>query len=151
MGKREMNKIAIIVLGLFLFSCVSGTWTAAKEKTGKKKRVKYVKSKNGLKSLMTFAKDRGSMVQEYKEETENYRKVRTALDRGMLKHGESASRIKRKYGEPVIMLPEENGKFVKWIYKPGDKTFFSERKVYLIFDENDKLLGWHSLRPAEQN
>jgi hypothetical protein len=146
-----MNRIIVLILFLFLFSCIPGGETSAKEKSGSKKKVKYVKSKYGLKALMELAKNRGSMIQEFRRETENYRKVKVALDHGELKYGETASRIKSKYGEPVIMLSEEKGRLTKWVYKPGQKSFFSGEKVYLVFGEDDKLIGWHSLQPEPGN
>ena len=139
-----MNKIAVIILVLFLSCCIPGDAVRAEEKAGRKKPVKYVKSKDGIKALMAFAKSHGKMIQELKEETENYRKIAAALDRGQLKHGESAKRIKTRYGEPVIVLSEEGERLTKWVYKPSDKSFFSDEKVYLIFNKENELIGWHS-------
>ncbi|MFC1479862.1 hypothetical protein ACFL5Y_00220 [Candidatus Omnitrophota bacterium] len=139
---RRIKKVTIVVFGLFLLTCIAPGATAAKAKPDKKKPVKWVKSKYGVKALMKLSKDRGKMVKEYKQETENYKKVEKAIARGQLAKGESATRIEKRYGAPVITFTDAKNKTRQWVYKPGNLSFFSGEKIYLIFDNEDKLIEW---------
>ncbi|MFH1552474.1 MAG: hypothetical protein ABID83_02390 [Candidatus Omnitrophota bacterium] len=139
---RRIKKITIIVFGLFFLTCIATGASAAKEKPDKKKPVKWVKSKYGVKALMKLSKDRGEMVKEFKQETENYRKIKKAIACGQLEKGESATRIESRYGSPVVSFADDKKKTQEWVYKPGNVSFFSSEKIYLIFDKGDKLIEW---------
>ena len=142
--------MAGIVLGLFLFSCVADTGVAAEKSLGKEKKVKWVKSKYGLKALIDLAAGRGEMVKEYRKETINYDKVKKAIEgNNVLKDGEEAFHLKKRYGEPVVILSGDRTTPTKWVYKPAHATFFSGEKAYLIFDENEKLIDWKLLQQVE--
>jgi hypothetical protein len=132
-----MKKVALILTCVFL-SCAVAVGAAAE----KKKKVKYVKSKYGVRALIRLGKSMGDMAEELKQDTKNYRKVTKAIDRETIKKGESASKVEKTYGEPVIVLANEKENVTKWIYKPGNVTFFEDKKVYLIFDEDNKLADW---------
>ena len=142
----KIYKVAIILLGLFFVNCLLGQGALLAEEG-----VEYEKFKGGLGTLIGFSRSRAHMVQEYKEETQNYNKIKKALDRNYLKEGESASTIKRRYGEPVITLFDERGSTTKWVYKPAEVSYSSSKKVYLTFDENDKLVEWISLQPVDED
>ena len=150
-----MKKIIIIVLGVFLLSCVTGGTAGAKAKPAKTpgrkgkagKRIRYVKSKHGLKALIELGKSREGMIREINGETQSYRRVRDAIDHGRLKKGESASHIRNRYGEPVVILSERNGELTKWVYKAGTASFFSSEKTYLVFNTGGELVGWETLNP----
>ncbi|MDP8299022.1 MAG: hypothetical protein P9L88_03885 [Candidatus Tantalella remota] len=137
--RKWMRQLAIVFAGVFVLAVCAGDAVCAEKA---KKKVKWVKSKTGLKSLIMLSKDRGDMVQSYKKETERHRKLKKAIDHHELKVGEHASKILKKYGPPVITYKEEGGTREKWAYKPGKETFLNTEKVYLIFDENETLLEW---------
>ena len=136
-----MAKKIIIIFAVFVYSCVVCCITIAEERKPAKK-VKYVKSRYGVKALMAFAKSRSRMVKEYEQDTKSYKKIKKAIDGDQLRKGEASSGIERQYGQPVITLPGEKDGTVKWIYKPADKTFFEDEKVSLIFDRDGQLVEW---------
>jgi hypothetical protein len=138
-----MRLVATLIC-VFLLCSAEGSVLAEEKKTQPKK-VKYVKSKYGVKALMGLGKSMGDMSEELKQETKKYRKVKKAIDHETLKVGESSSKVEKTFGEPVIILSNEREKIAKWIYKPGNVTFFEGEKIYLIFDENNKLTGWKVL------
>jgi len=141
-----VRKLVFLTAGAFLFFCLAGTLSADARRGAKK--TKYVKVKGGLKSLMAYGKSQGDMAEELKEETEKYRKVKIAIERGELKKGESAKRMADEYGEPVIVLDE--GGASKWVYKPATDTFFDGAKIYLTFDGKDELAGWEEVAAVEK-
>ena len=108
----------------------------------RKKKVKYVKSKYGVKALMELSKSMGATKKILKKETKNYESAVEAVKSGELKAGEDASRIRKSVGEPVVVLHDETSDTCEWVYKPSSATFFSKEKVYFIFDSNDKFIEW---------
>lgn len=141
-----MRKLVFLTAGAVLVFCLTGTMSANAEEGAKK--IKYVKVKGGLNSLIAYGKSQGDMVQELKKETEKYRKVKAAIERKELKKGESAERMTAEYGEPVIVLDE--GDSSKWVYKPDTSTFFDGTKIYLTFDGKDELTGWEEVAVEEK-
>jgi len=103
------------------------------------------KPKNWFKRLKGFAKSRKAMVEELAGETASYKKISGAIRENQLQKGKTASYIETKYGKPVVILPEEEGAFAKWVYKPSGTSFFSGEKAYLFFDKDDKLIEWQLL------
>ena len=134
-----MKRLIVFALVVFIFSSLVNQTSYSEEKKDKEK---WVKSKTGVKSLMTLAGDRGKMVKEYKQETKNYKKVKKALNNDLFHGGEKAFEIKRKYGEPVVVLDEQGANETRWVYKPSETTFFKGEKAYLFFDSENKLLRW---------
>jgi hypothetical protein len=91
---------------------------------------------------MKLGKSMDKSAKQLKEETKIYDRARRAAAEGDLKKGESASRVKKTIGEPVVVLFDERTNVTKWVYKPGNATFFDHKKVYLSFDENEELAEW---------
>lgn len=138
-------KIFFAVFFLFLFVLmlpnVLGASSAKKSKT-KKTQEKDVQSKASLTPLMELSKDRAEMTDELERDTRNYKNLKAAIEKNSLKEGESVLTIKREYGEPVLILSEDSGRVSRWLYKIGNASFFSQEKIYLIFDEEGKLVKW---------
>ncbi|MFH1305854.1 MAG: hypothetical protein ABIH74_05600 [Candidatus Omnitrophota bacterium] len=109
-----------------------------------------LKPKSWFKRLKGFAKSRKAMVEELAGETAGYKKISGAINENQLQKGKTASYIETKYGKPVVILPEEEGAFAKWVYKPSNASFFSGEKAYLFFDKDDKLTGWQLLCSKEK-
>ncbi|MBU0683195.1 MAG: hypothetical protein ABIH85_00070 [Candidatus Omnitrophota bacterium] len=108
----------------------------------RKKKIKYVKSKDAVKTLIAFAKSRGDMIKELNAETENYESMDKAITDDVLLKGESADLIEKKYGKPVITLTKPGEKQIEWVYKKADDSYFTGSKIRLFFDEEKKLLSW---------
>ena len=134
-------RLAAVLMCVFLFFLAAGN-VLPEESEKKTKKVKYVKVKYGTRTLIRLGKSMGDMAEELKQDTKRHRKLAKAIDHETLKKGESSSKVEKTFGEPVIILSNEKEKVTKWIYKPGNVTFFDNKKIYLIFDENDKLAGW---------
>lgn len=133
--KRPLEVIFAAAVFVFLTTgCAE-----ARQKEGK---ARWVRSKTGLSSLMSLSKDRGAMVRELNDETKNYDNVVSALNDGVLKEGQKAQDIIKKYGEPVVRLPYRNGELTRWVYKPYQETFFQGAKVSLFFDTRGDLVRW---------
>lgn len=143
----NMKEIRILLIIFFLFSfglVFNDTADAALRKKGKTKsaQTKTAQSKGDINVLITLSKDRGAMADDLDEDTKNYENLKKAFDDSRLKEGESELLTRKEYGEPVIILPEENGKFSRWVYKAAKTSFFSQEKIYLIFDKEKKLIRW---------
>lgn len=138
----------IVNVGVFCLCCFvvlgSHVSEARRAKDPKTKRVKYTKSKGGLKSLIELSKDRGNMIREYNEETKVYDKLIRAIDRGLLDEGLNGEDIRKKYGDPVVVVDGDSPGDKKWVYKPGSSSFFEKEKIYLIFNADDILLRWET-------
>ena len=80
--------------------------------------------------------------------TKAYDAVKEGIEEGTLAVGESQDTIKKEYGEPVVVIPA-NGKFEKWIYKPGYVSHFDGVKIYLYFDNDRKLANIRSFSGKE--
>lgn len=146
-NSKIQRKIAVIVICLFVFSSIFGDAAFAERKSRKsrrerKKKKKYVKSKYGLKALIEVSKTRGKMIKDYKKETDHYNNVKKAIERGKLEKGETDILLKKRLGEPVIILAEGEQGAEKWVYKPGNVSFFDGPKIYLLFDKNGTLTEW---------
>lgn len=133
---------ARVVVSVLVFLGMTANFALAGEKGMRAKKVKWVKSKDGLKALIELSKSMGKSAEQLKEETRNYDRARKAASEGELKKGETVSRVAKTLGEPVVILSCEDTKAVKWVYKPGNATFFDYKKVYLNFDENGELVDW---------
>ncbi|MFQ5952174.1 MAG: hypothetical protein ACE5JK_02055 [Candidatus Omnitrophota bacterium] len=139
-----MRVLAALLACLFLFCSATGVSFA------QKKRVRWVKSKHGVKALIQLSKSQASMVKAAEKETRNYNKVKQAIAGGTLEKGKTAASVRKTIGEPVIILSREGETLTKWIYKPGYVTVFSDKKVYLIFNEDDELIDWKDLEEQKE-
>ena len=110
-----------------------------------RKKVKWVKSKYGLKALIQLSKDRGVMIRTFEKETENYQRTKESLAKGRIKKGDEASKVIKSCGEPVISFPADENDNEKWVYKPASASFFDKEKIYLFFDESGALAGWEMI------
>jgi len=119
-----------------------------KEKKKKEKKIKYVKPKGWLGHLMQIGKARGDMEEELKKETESYRKIKKAIDQEHIKENERGQVISEKFGAPSIKLVENDKIHTRWVYKQGETSYFEGEKIYLFFNENNKLAGWEII-PAK--
>jgi len=127
------------------FSCVFVPNAESKEP---KKKVRYVKSKDGLRTLMAMSSDRGKMIREFNNDTKSFEKILKAISDSRIKKGDIADKIKKKYGEPVVIVPEdESGTLSRWVYKPGTESFFEGNKAYLIFDQEGHLEKFEVIPP----
>ena len=90
--------------------------------------------------LMAVGESQKKMEKELEKETKAYKAIKKAIERGNIKKGESADKIRRRYGAPVVTLSDEQYA-EKWVYKPGYLSYFDGVKIYLFFGEDKTLKG----------
>jgi hypothetical protein len=93
----------------------------------------------GLGELRAIASSQADAQNAYKEETKTFEHVKAAIDRGVIKKGQTKKEIKNLYGEPVVNTIESETGRDKWRYKPAKSSFFAGTKAYLYFDKDNKL------------
>ncbi|MGB2631085.1 MAG: hypothetical protein WBD24_02275 [Candidatus Omnitrophota bacterium] len=145
-----MRMFIVVLTFVLVFCSVPGSLRSQEEKKSTSSKVKYVKSKHGVRALIKLGKSQASMAKEVERQTRNYNKVLEAINDGDLKKGQTASSVQKAVGEPVIILSREGQEVVKWVYKPGNVTFFEDEKVYLMFDKNDELVDWKVLQGKKE-
>jgi hypothetical protein len=143
-GYVPLGEFYAVVI-LLAFACVMPGDSRASE--AKKDKVKWVKSKTGLSSLMTLSKDRSEMIAEYKRETRSYNLLKKAMESGLLESGAADEEIIKKYGQPVMAMEDAVGDTVRWVYKPSEADYFKGEKIYLFFDKDGKLNRWETVDP----
>lgn len=92
---------------------------------------------DGLNALIEVGRSQADIARAASRETENFKKVKRAVESGAIEKGVAKERISRAYGEPVIAY-EKGGRIV-WVYKGAGDSFFEGVKVYLIFDMEGAL------------
>ncbi len=103
----------------------------------------------GVRNLITVAKSQAEAEKMLDEETDTYGRVKNAICKNKIRIGQSADAIRAKYGEPVVVIDEDE--YHKWVYKPGYADYFSHEKVYLFFDDEGVLKDIESLGVCEVN
>jgi hypothetical protein len=93
----------------------------------------------GLGELRAIAASQADAQREYQEETRTFERVKSAIDSGEIKKGQSKKEIKDRYGESVVNTIESETGREKWIYKPAKSSFFEGIRIYLYFDKNNNL------------
>lgn len=96
----------------------------------------------GLKTLMEMGANQADIAKTLREETNIYNGVKSAIDSGAVQKGAAADTIRKKYGEPVIIVHDKKRDASKWLYMPAESTHFKGEKIYLYFDKENKLTEW---------
>ena len=94
----------------------------------------------GIGTLMAVGKSQDEAEAELKRETKAYKAVKNAIEKGKIKKGDTQKNIQARYGDPVIIVSDKDYA-EKWVYKPGNATFFDSAKIYLIFNSEGNLAG----------
>ena len=138
-----MKKILIfLVCFAMAFASDADARRRRKKPKEKVKKVKWVKSKYGLKALMELSSGRDKMIKDLNRETQNYERALKAIDNGKVASGDSTEVILKQIGEPVITRDREDPSRVEWLYKPAYVDYSSKEKLYLIFDKDGILVDW---------
>lgn len=126
-GKREeMKKIIVIFICGFVLLGMSRPVMAA----GVLKRLKVISDNMALQE------------KALDKEAKNYKKAEEFIDSQDVKKGLAPDFIVNRCGEPAARA--DHGR--RWVYKPPGSTYFKGEKIYLIFDESDRLSSWKKLR-----
>jgi len=87
----------------------------------------------GLGTLIELGKSQAEMNKQYSEETKAFNAVKKGIEAGMIKKGMDKASILAKYGEPVVVVDDTDGKRKDWIYKPAESSFFKGIRATLFF------------------
>jgi hypothetical protein len=93
----------------------------------------------GLGTLIELGKSQAEMQKQYTRETKAFEIVKTAIKSGTIKKGMDKASIMAKYGEPVVMVDDPDGKRKDWIYKPAESSFFKGIRATLFFTSEGVL------------
>ena len=93
-----------------------------------------------LSTLIAIGESQESMQKALDKETKVYNSIKRALEKGKIKKGDSGDKIRKRYGEPVVILADKNYA-EKWVYKPGYADWFNGVKIYLFFNDEKELAG----------
>ncbi|MDD5681136.1 MAG: hypothetical protein PHI59_07835, partial [Candidatus Omnitrophica bacterium] len=78
----------------------------------------------GLGTLIELGRSQAEMQKQYAQETKAFEAVKRAIEAGAIKKGMDKASIIAKYGEPVVVVDDLDGKRKDWIYKPAESSFF---------------------------
>jgi hypothetical protein len=93
-----------------------------------------------LSELLEIGKEQDEIQSALKDETKCYNKISSAVSDGQLTIGLSKDEIFNEYGQPSVIVPQNDGQ-TKAVYKPSNRSYFDNEKVTLFFDAHDKLLN----------
>lgn len=94
----------------------------------------------GLSTLAAYGKVQEKMQKVLDSETKAFNAVKKGIENGSIKKGQAQDYIEKRYGKPVIAIPDKEYP-EKWVYKPGYATWFDGIKIYLYFDQYQTLMG----------
>ena len=87
----------------------------------------------GLGTLIELGRSQAEMQKQYADETRAFKVVKKAIEAGALKNGMDKRSIIAQYGEPVVIVDDQDGKREAWIYKPAESSFFEGARATLFF------------------
>ena len=93
----------------------------------------YNCSAEGLGTLIELGRSQAEMQKQFAQETKAFEAVKKAIETGMIKKGMDKASILAKYGEPIVVVDDMDGKRKDWIYKPAESSFFKGIRATLFF------------------
>lgn len=88
----------------------------------------------GLGTLIELGRSQADIQKQYAQETRTFEVVKKAIESGAIKKGQDKDSIRGKYGDPVVIVNDLDGKHEDWIYKPADSSFFKGVRATLFFN-----------------
>lgn len=93
-----------------------------------------------LRLLVKLGQNDKLKQQTIKQETENFRKIKDYINSNKIEKGMSSELAVKKFGKPILVLSDSGAE--KWSYKPSDADWIGGEKIYLFFNNEDKLFDW---------
>jgi hypothetical protein len=87
----------------------------------------------GLGTLIDLGRSQAEMQKQYACETKAFKVVKKAIETYTIKKGMNKDSILAKYGEPIVIVSDADGKHEDWIYKPAESSFFKGIRATLFF------------------
>lgn len=115
-----MKRVPIATIAVFLFSAINC----------------YAE---GLGTLIELGKSQAEIQKQYAQETKAFQAVKKAIETGAIKKGMDRGAIIDKYGDPVVIVDDLDGKRKDWIYKPAESSFFKGIRATLFFTADGVL------------
>ncbi len=96
-----------------------------------------------LKTLQAVAREQEAMTAEVDQRDAAFDRLWEAVNAEELEPGMSAEWVKQAFGPPVLIkrVVYQGQRCQRWLYRYATR-YFPERKVYLYFDERQRLLAW---------
>ncbi len=89
--------------------------------------------------MIEAGKSQAEIAKAFSAETATFENVKKAIEAGAISKGMTKAAVKAKYGGPVVVIKNEDGKREDWIYKPANSSFFKGIRATLIFSEEGPL------------
>ncbi|MDD5174448.1 MAG: hypothetical protein PHV48_06455 [Candidatus Omnitrophica bacterium] len=87
----------------------------------------------GLGTLIELGKSQAEIQKQYAQETKAFEIVKREIGSGVIKKGMNKTAVLAKYGAPVVIVSDLDGKREDWIYKPAESSFFKGIRATLFF------------------
>ena len=87
----------------------------------------------GLGTLIELGRSQAEIQKQYTRETKAFEAVKRAIETLAVKKGMDKTSVLAKYGEPVVVVDDPDGKREDWIYKPAESSFFKGIRATLFF------------------
>ena len=93
----------------------------------------------GLGTLIELGRSQAEIQKQYARETKAFEAVKKAIESCAIKNGMDKVSIRAKYGEPIAIVDDLDGKREDWMYKPSNSSFFSGMRATLVFTADGVL------------
>ncbi|MDP3730472.1 MAG: hypothetical protein Q8R14_02980 [Candidatus Omnitrophota bacterium] len=87
----------------------------------------------GLGTLIELGRSQAEIQKQYAQETKAFEAVKKAIETGSVRKGMDKASVLAKYGKPIVVVDDLDGKREDWIYKPAESSFFKGIRATLIF------------------
>lgn len=114
---QKIVTISCIILLSFVFNCCA----------------------EGLGTLIELGRSQAEMQKQYTQETKAFEAVKRAIEAGVVKKGMDKTVVLAKYGKPIVVVDDLDGKREDWIYKPAESSFFKGIRATLFFTAEGML------------
>lgn len=107
----------------------------------------YLKKRPQIKTLQELNSNQKYIKEYVQQQKSLFSKLIADIKEQKLKEGTPQKQIIATYGEPVISGKTDNRDLEEFILYRSPVQFYSTKKVYLYFDNNDKLSSWKIENP----
>lgn len=98
----------------------------------------------GIATLNAVGKDEKVQREALLKDDSNFKKIKAAISQKKLTLNLTSTEAARLYGNPVAVVSQ--GTASKWVFKGQESGLLGGPKIYLFFDESNRLTGWECVR-----
>ena len=105
-----------------------------------------------LLTLKSFAKEQGQLDQYVEERDKKFEELVKVYKTNSLNQFADKGSILDKFGEPIMIKDtiRNDQKLELWFYR-YEMKFFDSEKIYLYFDQEDKLVDWEYIEARKSD